>query len=117
MITRADVAALERCLAGGGVALLPTDTLYGLACDPDSPVGVARLYEIKGRVKQKPAAVMFATLAAALEALPELDEAVRGAVRALLPGPVTLLVPNPRRRFPLACPRDPELLGVRVPAW
>src|SRR3712207_7707208 len=47
----------------------------------------------------------------ALTALPELGEATAAAFEALLPGPVTLLVPNPARRFPLA--GGGEVLGVR----
>jgi L-threonylcarbamoyladenylate synthase len=59
---------------------------------------------------------MFFDLELALAALPELPAATRGAVERLLPGGVTLLLPNPGRRFPLACADTPEVLGLRVPA-
>jgi L-threonylcarbamoyladenylate synthase len=59
---------------------------------------------------------MFFALEAALAALPELGERERAAMNALLPGPLTLLVPNRSRRFPLACGPDPDTLGVRVPS-
>ena len=108
--------AFERCIAAGGVAVFPADTVYGLACDPSSAGAVAKLYELKGRAPDKPAAVMFFALQSALEALPELGPRTRAAMRALLPGGLTLLVPNPERRFPLACGPDPETLGLRVPA-
>jgi L-threonylcarbamoyladenylate synthase len=106
----------ERCIASGGVAVFPADTVYGLACDPASPAAVARLYELKGRPPDKPAAVMFFALHRALAALPELAPRLRGAVEALLPGAVTLLLPNPLARYPLACGPDPWTLGLRVPA-
>ena len=106
----------ERCIAAGGVALFPADTVYGLACDPTSPAAVARLYELKGRPADKPAAVMFFALDRALAALPELPPRLRGAAEALLPGAVTLLLPNPLARYPLACGPDPWTLGLRVPA-
>jgi L-threonylcarbamoyladenylate synthase len=106
----------ERCIATGGVAVFPADTVYGLACDPAAPEAVARLYEIKGRPAGKPAAVMFFALERALAALPELEPRLRAAVEALLPGPVTLLLPNPLARWPLACGPDPWTLGLRVPA-
>ena len=102
---------LAACLAAGGVAVFPSDTVYGLCCDPLDAAAVARLYELKGRPERKPAALLFTALESALEALPELGPRTREAARRLLPGPVTLLVPNPRRRFPLA---GGELLGVRV---
>ncbi|HEY1594076.1 MAG TPA: Sua5/YciO/YrdC/YwlC family protein, partial [Thermoleophilaceae bacterium] len=95
--------------------LFPADTVYGLACDPESEAAVARLYEIKGRPADRPAAVMFFQLERALEALGELGPRTRGALGRLLPGPVTLLLPNPERRFPLACGPVPERLGLRVP--
>jgi L-threonylcarbamoyladenylate synthase len=100
----------------GGVALFPADTVYGLATEPDSREGVERLYRLKGRPQDRPAAVMFFQLELALEALPELEPATRAAVERLLPGGLTLLLPNPARRFPLACGPEPERLGLRVPA-
>ena len=113
---RIAVSAFERCIAAGGVAVFPADTVYGLACDPTSAAAVERLYALKGRPADKPAAVMFFALEQALAALPELGPRLRGALEALLPGAVTLLLPNPLARYPLACGPDPWTLGLRVPA-
>jgi L-threonylcarbamoyladenylate synthase len=115
-VTPEDVATFERCIAVGGVALFPADTVYGLATEPDSREGVDRLYALKGRPPARPAAVMFFQRELALAALPELGRRTRAALERLLPGAVTLLVPNPARRYPLACGPDPERLGLRVPA-
>jgi L-threonylcarbamoyladenylate synthase len=98
------------------VALFPADTVYGLATDPTSREGVDRLYRIKGRLPDRPAAVMFFDLELAIAALPELGERTRTALDRLLPGPVTLVLPNPERRYPLACGPAPDRIGVRVPA-
>jgi len=108
--------AFEHCIAAGGVAVFPADTVYGLACDPTSREAIARLYALKGRPADKPAAVMFFSLERALDALPELGPRTRRALEALLPGAVTLLLPNPLARYPLACGHDPWTLGLRVPA-
>jgi L-threonylcarbamoyladenylate synthase len=110
-----DVAAFERCIASGGVVLFPADTVYGLATEPDSRDGVDRLYRLKGRRPDRPAAVMFFDLARALEALPELPSASRRAAERLLPGGLTLLLPNEAHRFPLACEPNGNVLGLRVP--
>jgi L-threonylcarbamoyladenylate synthase len=115
-LTDADADAFERCLADGGIAVFPADTVYGLACDPGSAAAVARLYELKGRPPDKPAAVLFFAREGALAALPELGQRTRGALTALLPGAVTLLLPNSAGRFALACGPDPTTLGLRVPA-
>jgi L-threonylcarbamoyladenylate synthase len=114
-LSGADARRLEECLAAGGVALIPTDTVYGLACDPRDERAVRRLYELKGRPPQRPSAVMFFSLQGALEALPELGPSEQEVIRALLPGPLTVLLRNAARRFPLACGPRPETLGLRVP--
>jgi L-threonylcarbamoyladenylate synthase len=107
-------AALERCIAGGGVAVFPADGLYGLACDPLDAEAIARIHEIKGRDDGKPSAVLYFSPLAMRELVESLGPHTREAVGALLPGPVTLVVANPERRYPLACREDPERLGVRL---
>lgn len=102
-------------MAVGGVAVFPSDTVYGLACDPGNRVAVERLHVLKRRPLGKPSAVMFFDLKLAGKALPELGERTREAMRKLMPGGVTLLLPNPARRYPLACGEDPDTLGIRVP--
>jgi L-threonylcarbamoyladenylate synthase len=114
-VTGEDADTFARCMSVHGVAVFPADTVYGLACEPDAQEAVHRLYGLKGRRPDKPAAVMFFDLDLALAALPELPPSTRGALSRLLPGAVTALVPNPERRFALASPGDPETLGVRVP--
>jgi tRNA threonylcarbamoyl adenosine modification protein (Sua5/YciO/YrdC/YwlC family) len=109
-----DAAEFERCLAGGGLAVFPSDTVYGLACNPLDEFAVERLYLVKARSRDKPCAVMFFDLGLAFESLPELGPRTRGALERLLPGPVGVLLPNPAHRFPLACGDDPDTLGVRV---
>jgi L-threonylcarbamoyladenylate synthase len=105
----------ERCMSVGGIAVFPADTVYGLACDAGNTGDVIRrLYALKRRPLNKPSAVMFFDLETALTALPELGERTRAALAQLLPGKLTVLVPNPGRRFPLACGDDPTTLGLRV---
>jgi len=112
-LDESDALRLTRCLQSGGLAVFPTDTVYGLGCDPEDDEAVRRLYELKGRPADRPAAVMFFARERALKALPELSGGERVAVEALLPGPVTVLLPNRNRRFPLAGGLD--TLGLRVP--
>jgi L-threonylcarbamoyladenylate synthase len=107
-------AALERTIAAGGVALFPADGLYGLACDPMRAEAIARIHAIKGRDDRKPAAVMYFSPLAMRELVASLGARTREAIAALLPGPVTLVVANPERRYPLACREDPERLGLRL---
>jgi tRNA threonylcarbamoyl adenosine modification protein (Sua5/YciO/YrdC/YwlC family) len=108
--------AFERCMAVGGLAVFPADTVYGLACDPENRFAVERLYLLKRRSLQKPSAIMFLDLELAFAAVPELGRRTRAAMHRLLPASVTLLVENPAGRFPLACGADGSTLGLRVPS-
>ncbi len=120
MIGADDALGLEKCVAAGGVVVFPADTVYGLCCDPEDERAVRRLYELKGRPAERPAAVMFFALASLLRVLPEIQARERAALQALLPGPATLLLPNRTNRFPLACgplKGGADTLGLRVPAW
>jgi L-threonylcarbamoyladenylate synthase len=105
---------LELCIAAGGVALFPADGLYGLACDPLNPAAIDRIHRIKGREDTKPSAVLYFSPPAMRELVEDLGPRTQAAVAALLPGPVTLVVANPKRRYPLACRENPERLGVRL---
>ena len=92
----------ERCIRGGGIAVFPTDTLYGIGCRPDDEAAIERVYALKGRPPEKPSALMYFSLAAALAAHPELGPRTRAALERLLPGPVLAVLPGGQ--------------GVRVPA-
>jgi L-threonylcarbamoyladenylate synthase len=105
---------MERLIAelyAGRPVLLPTDTVYGLVSRP-SEDAVAALYKLKGRSANQPTAVLAASVDQLLEAIPELDEAL---LRRLLPGPFTLVLPNPERRYPWLAGEQPDVIGVRVP--
>lgn len=101
----------ERCLRGGGVAVFPADTVYGLACDPGNPAAIERMYALKGRDRGKPAAMMHFSPAT----LPPLGPRTARAARALLPGPVTLLVEGRDGVTGLRVPDVPLLAGVTMP--
>ncbi len=99
-------------LRAGQPVLLPFDTVYGLAAEPHDEASTRRLYELKGRAATQPTALVAASVDALRACLPELDMT---PVRHLLPGPLTLVVPNPAHRFPWLTGANPDALGVRVP--
>jgi len=137
-----DVDRLIAVTSAGGIVLFPAEGVYGLAVDPRRPDAVRRLAELKGRDPEKPVAVLFWSVDDVLAdgtpgpAIPRpatASEAPRSAtasgtprpvdpadrigraVRALLPGPVGLVLPDPAARFPAAAGTDPTSLGVRAP--
>jgi L-threonylcarbamoyladenylate synthase len=105
------IAALRR----GELAVIPTDTVYGLAASADDPRAAEALYAAKGRDARQPTAVLFASLDELLARVPELPAPGVAVARALLPGPLTLVVPNPGHRFRWLNEERPETLGIRVP--
>ena len=115
-LTSESAAEFERTITTGGVAIFPTDTLYGIACDPNSQAAADRIYELKGRPPVKPSAVMFFAVERLLAELGgDLDQRTRELAGELFPGPYTLVVANPARRYGAACADTPEKLGLRVP--
>ena len=116
VLTAQDAEVVERCMAVGGVGVLPVDTTYVLACEPEAKEAVRRVFAYQGGLPAGPSPVLFFALDLALAALPELGPRTRDAALDLLPGPVTLLLANPGHRFPLACGPDPDTLALRVPA-
>ena len=96
--------------------LLPTDTVYGLATNPYRSDYVERLYRLKGREALKPTALVASDLDLLFECVPELRGRSGRIARAVLPGPYTLVLPNPARRFRWLTGARPDTIGVRVPA-
>ena len=94
------------------MAVFPADTVYGLACSPDSPKAIERMYELKGRPPEQPSALMFFSLASAFDALPQLGGRTQAAMRRLLPGPVTVVLPNLAGAFALTRLMKSVLFGV-----
>ena len=113
-MTEVDVAVAA--LRAGELVVLPTDTVYGLAADGRSEAAAIALYAAKGRERVRPTALLFASLDVLDAEVPGLDEASLAVARALLPGPFTLVLPNPERRFAWLNAERPEAIGARVPA-
>jgi L-threonylcarbamoyladenylate synthase len=99
-------------LRAGEPVVLPFDTVYGLAAEPHEAESTRRLYELKGRPEHQPTALVAASVEGLRTLLPELDMT---SAWHLLPGPFTLVVPNPERRFPWLTGTNPGALGIRVP--
>ena len=101
-------------LRDGKPVVMPFDTVYGLAADPTEEEPTQRLYELKGRDLTEPSALVARDLDFLLKCVPELRGRAASLAR-LLPGPVTLILPNPARRFRWLTGTSPEAIGVRVP--
>jgi L-threonylcarbamoyladenylate synthase len=111
----AQVQAAIDALRAGRTVILPTDTVYGLVAWAEGAEPTERLYQLKGREEGRPSALMAADLDALLASVPELEGRDEAIARALLPGPYTLVLSNPGRRYGRLTGGRPEAIGVRVP--
>ena len=85
-------AAAAQALRRGGLVILPTETVYGLAADAANPRAVAAVFEAKGRPRFNPLIAHVADLAAA-QVIAVLDDRALALARAFWPGPLTLVAP------------------------
>lgn len=109
-------ADAEQRLRAGELAILPTDTVYGIAAAAYVRGACSRLYELKARPSSQPTAIMLGSVDNLLDhVLPELAGRQSAIARKVLPGPLTLVVRNPGRRFAYLCGDDPDRIGIRVP--
>jgi L-threonylcarbamoyladenylate synthase len=102
-------------LKEGRPVVLPTDTVYGLCADPHSEAPSRELYRMKGTPPGQPMALVAGEIDLLFECVPELRGRSGTMVRALLPGPFTLILPNPEQRYRWITGSAPDRIGVRVP--
>jgi L-threonylcarbamoyladenylate synthase len=111
-----DIAAAADALRRGELVLLPTETVYGLACDAGNAKAVARVFEAKGRPSFNPLIAHVPDLGAA-QAVARLDERAVRLAEAFWPGPLTLVAPF--RTGAQVCDLSRaglDTIAVRVPA-
>ena len=103
------VEELACAIAAGRLVVIPTDTVYGLACRPDREEAVRALSALKGRSAEQPIALVAASVEALVQLVPEVEG------RLVPRGPLTVVLPNPERRLPWLAGARPETIGVRIP--
>lgn len=108
-----ELSAVIAALKDGAVVAIPTDTVYGLACDPDNAAAVDRIYELKGRPGGLELPLLGATTDS-FEGITLLPKIAIDLAVTFWPGALSIIVPVGERR--LAVPRQGTSLSIRVPA-
>jgi L-threonylcarbamoyladenylate synthase len=112
VVNAADAADVLR---EGGVVLLPTDTVYGLAVDPTVPGATQRLFDLKGRGRDVPIAVLVADAEQAWSvAATPVSDAARSLAARFWPGAVTIIVAR-ADGWPADLGDDAGTVGLRCP--
>jgi len=94
MIVKCDKSGIEKVssiISEGGVVIFPTDTVYGIGCNPYNKSSVEKIYQIKKRSKEKPLPILGYSLSTINEIV-EFDEESKKIAGAFWPGPVTLIL-------------------------
>lgn len=111
---RPDLIGAVRVIASGGIVGLPTDTVYGLAVDPESEDSVARLFELKRRPADKPIALLAADIES-VGSIVTITPAARDVVSRHWPGALTVVL-APKRPLPKwVGDATTRTVGVRIP--
>ena len=99
-LSQSDSDEIAAALLGGATALIPTDTVYGIAAHPANAAGVAKLYALKHRDPAKPLPLLAASAEAVAECGLRLEGAALAAARKFWPGPLTLIIGGEGVRVP-----------------
>ncbi len=108
-----NVLAASRTVKNGGLVIYPTDTVYGLGCDPLNPEAVKRVLNAKGEKRKKPLPVL-ASSKEQVERIAFLSEKARKIAEKFWPGSLTLVLPK-KRALPDVVALNLDSVGVRVP--
>jgi len=113
-----DPGAIQRAaqlILNGGLVVLPTDTVYGLVCDPRQPAAVEQIYRVKGRQGDQPLALLLHDMAQASACLKRVSDIAARAMQHFWPGPLTIVLRD-RSRATAAVRARKNTIGLRLPA-
>lgn len=109
-----DTDRVAEMLIGGGVAIVPTDTVYGLAASLERSDAIERLYDLKGRPQDKPIPILVAQPDDSKRFASDLSDVACRLIRTFWPGPLTIVV-RAASSVPDACLSGGVTVGLRMP--
>ena len=107
------MTGIASILLGGGIVLMPADTIYGLHALADHADAIQRIVDMKGRGEDKPFVVIGSSIDQFEQLGATFSKATRAILESLWPGPLTAIVPL---LAPIAASRGASTIAVRVPA-
>ena len=111
---RSEILKCASIVQTGGVIVYPTDTVYGIGCDPYSDEAVERIFEIKGRNKANPFPILASNIED-IEKITSLDENAKRLAIAFWPGALTIILRLIDKRISTNVTAGKTTVGVRVP--
>jgi len=124
MKVKCDKEGIEKAakvVKDGGIVVFPTDTVYGIGCDPYNKKSVDKIYQIKSRPKTKPFPILAYSFDVASEIV-EFDKDSKKIADKFWPGPLTLILKlrderlkeslNLKEKIAIRVPNNPCLLNL-----
>jgi L-threonylcarbamoyladenylate synthase len=111
--TEKNILKASKIVKNGGLVIYPTDTVYGLGCDPFNIKAVEKLFKVKGERKNKPPPILASEIRS-VKKIAHIDENARKLAEKFWPGPLTLVVPK-KPTLPSIVTCNLESVGVRIP--
>lgn len=108
------IEAAARAALGGGLIVLPTDTVYGIGTRPDDPEATARLFAAKGRPRELTLPILVPSTAAA-RAIARFDARAEALAVTFWAGPLTIVLPRTEGSRGWELGSEPATIGVRMP--
>ena len=108
------LAEVVKVIRRGGIVVLPTDTVYGVACDIDNDEAARRIYRLKGMNPKKLLSILCSDLSMAAQYTRGIPNTLFRIVRRKLPGPYTFILPA-SKEAPRAMRKNRKTVGIRVP--
>ncbi len=108
-----NISEIVDVLREGKIALLPSDTCYGLSCDATNPAAIEGIFQLKDRPFTKPLSILVSSKEMAKEYV-AWDESIERLWKKYLPGPYTLILP---KKLGVNLPHISEMVGVRMPKY
>jgi len=108
------VAEAVKAIGKGGIVVIPTDTVYGVACDIENEDAAERIYRLKGMDSRKLLSIVCSDLAMAARYTKGIPNTLFRVVRRKLPGPYTFILPA-SKELPRVMRKNRKTVGIRVP--
>ena len=106
------IAEARKEIQNGGIVVYPTDTVWGMGCDPFNQAAVEKLFQVKGK-KEDGLSIML-NHSRAIGDYCEINQAAEKIIKEFLPGPITLILKS-KCNFAKGVTRD-DNIAVRIPS-
>lgn len=113
-INKEEMKVVIEILKNDGIIIFPTDTVYGIGCNCFSEKAIAKIFEIKGRAKQKPINVLTDNMEKIYQVAKNINKKQEKLIEQYMPGALTIIL-DKKEIVPKILTANLNTIGVRIP--